>query len=318
MAKSIFDKRYIITSLFLYIIVFISISFILTCSLSLFLWDSPLSEEFIRIRAPKTFSNIFILSLLFTSILLLVKYLLFDKPQHKNLEDKIIAEKQKTENIQSDFISNVSHEIKTPLSVISNYVNILQSIEFENPESKQYLDIIQEQTKKISSMVTDILKLNKLENQTFEIKKEKINIGDFICESLLLFEHIWQEKNINIETKVNEYSLINTDKRLLELVFNNLISNALKFTEKNGRVFVACTENKNFVTIEVSDTGCGISSDIGNRIFDKFYQGDTSHKIEGNGLGLALVKQIIDVLSGEITVKSEIGKGSTFIIKLNK
>ena len=318
MGKGVFDKRYVIQSLFLYIIVFVSISFILTCSLSLFLWDAPLSVDFIRASAPKTFSNVFILSFLFTCILMLVKYLVFDKPQQVNHKKQINEEKNKVGSIQSDFISNVSHEIKTPLSVISNYVNLLQSSELENSESKQYLDIIQEQTKKISEMVTNILKLNKLENEAFELKKENFNLSDFICESLLSFEHIWQEKNINIETNINENIIINTDKRLLELVLNNLISNALKFTEKKGSIFIACSENKYFITIEVTDTGCGISPDIGNRIFDKFYQGDISHKIDGNGLGLALVKQIIDVLSAEITVKSEVRKGSSFFVTLKK
>ena len=318
MYKNSMDKGYIFTSLLVYFFVFVSISFILTCSLSLFLWDAPLSVDFIRASAPKTFSNVFILSFLFTCILMLVKYLVFDKPQQVNHKKQINEEKNKVESIQSDFISNVSHEIKTPLSVISNYVNLLKSSEFQNPEDNKYLDIIQTQTIKISEMVTNILKLNKLENKTFEVKKEIFNLSDFICNSLLSFEHIWQNKNIDIQTNVNENIFIKTDKQLLELVFNNLFSNALKFTESNGCVFVDCSEDKNFIYLEVTDTGCGISSEIGKRIFEKFYQADTSHKVDGNGLGLALVKEIIDILAGEITVKSELGKGSTFLITLKK
>jgi len=135
-------------------------------------------------------------------------------------------------------------------------------------------------------------------------------------QTLLNFESIWEEKNISIDVNLEENIFINTDKNFLEIVCNNLISNALKFTEPRGKVYVSCYKESNFVAICIQDTGCGISKETGKHIFEKFYQGDTSHKEQGNGLGLALVKKIIDVLGAKISITSELGKGSTFIIKL--
>ena len=124
------------------------------------------------------------------------------------------------------------------------------------------------------------------------------------------------EKNIEIETNIEEGLIINSDKRLLEIVCSNLFSNALKFTEPGGKVSVSCYKEGKKFTVSVADTGCGISTETGKHIFEKFYQGDTSRKSEGNGLGLALVKKIIDVLGGEISVQSQLGKGSVFTVKL--
>lgn len=156
MNNNIFKKSYLVTSLLVYFFVFISISFCITCSLSLFLWESPLTEEFIRLRAPRTFGNIFILSFLFTTILMILKYLIFDLPQHIKTNQSNVEEKIKIENLQNDFISNVSHEIKTPLAVIINYVSLLKNSDINESEREQYINNIEKQTNKISQLVSTI------------------------------------------------------------------------------------------------------------------------------------------------------------------
>ena len=130
------------------------------------------------------------------------------------------------------------------------------------------------------------------------------------------FEAVWEEKNIDIETDIEEEVFIDSDPELLTLVWNNLFSNAMKFTGNNGKVSLSLKTDGEFAVVRVSDTGCGISPETGRHIFEKFYQGDTSHAAQGNGLGLALVKRVADIVGGEISVSSEVGKGSIFTIKL--
>lgn len=345
-----FKKQKFLFSLMSYIFIFIGISFILTCSIILFLYDSPLTEEFIRSRAPRTFSNVFILSFIFTCIVMIIKYYFFDKQidliknatdeinkgnytykiytdskiqKNSDLEyiieniNKISEQFSDLENLQNSFLSNVSHELKTPLTVIKNYANLLENENLNSEERNTYCKIISDTISKLNSLVENILKLNKLENKKILPKYSKFNLADFLGQTLLTFEQIWEEKNILLDVNLDENIFINTDKTLLEIVCNNIISNALKFTEPNGKVFISCYKDESYASIYIQDTGCGISNETGKHIFEKFYQGDTSHKEQGNGLGLALVKRIIDVLGAEIAIKSEVGVGSTFIIKIN-
>lgn len=145
---------------------------------------------------------------------------------------------------------------------------------------------------------------------------KKYNLSEQLCECLLQFENIWEEKNINMKTNIEDDVFIYADNELLSLVWNNLISNALKFTDENGLVSVELKIEEEYVVITIKDTGCGMSAETGKHIFDRFYQGDTSHATQGNGLGLALVKRVIDVVNGEIFVQSELGIGSKFEIRL--
>ena len=125
-------------------------------------------------------------------------------------------------------------------------------------------------------------------------------------------------KNIEIETEIEDSVYINSDSELLSLVWNNLFSNAFKFTENGGAVSVSLSADDEYATVKISDTGCGISAETGKHIFEKFYQGDTSHAMKGNGLGLALVKRVVDIMQGEISVQSKVGKGSTFTVRLKR
>jgi len=226
-------------------------------------------------------------------------------------------ELSKNEILKNDFISNVSHEIKTPLSVIQNYSKALLNDGLSNEKRKEYLKGLTIQTKKLSNLISNILKLNKLENQQILPEIEKINLDELLRVSILEFENLFEKKEIEVICDIEEVKLYSS-KSLLEIVFNNLISNAIKFTENDGQIVVSLKQNKTHAIIKIKDNGCGISKEVGEHIFEKFYQGDTSHSSEGNGLGLALVKKVIDILGGEISIESKVGVGTTFIIKLKK
>jgi signal transduction histidine kinase len=134
----------------------------------------------------------------------------------------------------------------------------------------------------------------------------------------LQYESTWERKNIEIETDIAEGVLVSADSELLSLVWNNLFSNAFKFTEDGGRVALTLTADEKYATVKVTDTGCGMSSEVGAHIFEKFYQGDTSRATQGNGLGLALVKRVVDIMQGEIGVESAVGVGTTFTVKIRR
>lgn len=227
----------------------------------------------------------------------------------------VARELGKSEILKSDFISNVSHEIKTPIAIIQNCVTIMQSKDITEDERIGYAKTAEEATRRLNNLVTNILKLNKLENQEITKNYERFCLTGVLEKSILGFEEIIETKELFLDVQIEDVTIV-SNKTYLELVFNNLISNAIKFTENGGTIGISVTPISGGALVAVSDTGCGISKEDGARIFDKFYQGDTSHSQEGNGLGLPLVKKVIDVLGGKIMVQSELGKGTTFTIEL--
>ena len=229
--------------------------------------------------------------------------------------NKMAAELAKTEVLHTDFISNVSHELKTPLAVIQNYAAALQNESLGAKTRQKYADTLVSASKRLTALVTNILKLNKLENQELTPEYEKVRLGDMLAETIVQFDELIESKNLELECDLDEVELVSCPN-YLEIVWNNLLSNAIKFTDAGGKISVSVKRAEGGAVVKVSDTGCGISPETGAHIFEKFYQGDTSHSKEGNGLGLALVKKVIDVIGGEITVESEEGKGSTFTVRL--
>ena len=222
------------------------------------------------------------------------------------------------ETLRTDFISNVSHEMKTPLSVMQNYGTLLQAPEIPAETRIEYAKGVADASRRMADMMTNILKLNRLENQQIFPKMEVFDLGEQLCECLLQYESVWEKANIEIETDIAEDVKVKADAELLSLVWNNLFSNAFKFTEAGGTVSVSLTATNHLAIVKVRDTGCGMTPEIGSHIFEKFYQGDTSHSTQGNGLGLALVKRVVDIMQGEINVESTVGKGTTFTVKIEK
>lgn len=230
----------------------------------------------------------------------------------------LASELSGVETLRTDFIANVSHELKTPLAVIQNYATMLQSPDIDEQTRLEYAKAITDTTRRLSSLITNILKLNRLENQQIFPEKQEYYLGEQLCECLLNFESEWEKKSLEIETEIDDDIRVTADSELLSVVWNNLFSNAVKFTESGGKIGVSLHRENGFAVVSVSDTGCGISPETGKHIFEKFYQGDTSHAAQGNGLGLALVKRIIDITGGEISAQSTLGKGSTFTVKLKE
>ena len=228
------------------------------------------------------------------------------------------AELSSTETLKTDFISNVSHEMKTPLAVIKNYAELLQAPELTEADRMEYAQSVEEAASKMTELITNILRLNRIENQNIVPEIKRYDVCRQLADCLLQFESRWEEKQVEPDFDLEDSAYINADESLMELVWNNLMSNAIKFTEPGGQITVRQRTEGGKVVVSFTDTGCGMSAEAQKRIFDKFYQGDTSHATEGNGLGLALVQRVMTLLGGEVTVESELGKGSTFTVSLPK
>lgn len=336
-----------------YVMFFLLVAFLVTCSMLLFVTvmvdtlNLNLTSENISMAAKLTFGNIILLSALFTIIdAFRRKYTTEKITEHiasaavqivqgdfnvriepvnqMGIDDnfneiihcfnKMAEELSGVETLRTDFIANVSHEMKTPLAIMQNYGTLLQQSNLTEEDRLEYAKGVSEGSKRLADMMTNILKLNKLEKQQIYPKTEAYDLGEQLCECLLQFENVWEDKNIEIETDLAEDVKVNTDGELLSLVWNNLFSNAFKFTPSGGKVSLILEATEQHVIVKIMDTGCGMSPEVGVHIFEKFYQGDTSHATQGNGLGLALVKRVIDILHGEISVESTIGKGSTFVV----
>lgn len=230
--------------------------------------------------------------------------------------NKMVEELGSIETLKTDFVSNVSHEMKTPIAVIKNSAQMLQLGTLSEEEKIEYAKNIDDAAGRLSDLITNILKLNKLDNQRIVPEVKNYNVCRQICECVLQLEDIWDEKEINLELEIEDAAMVRADESLLELVWNNLLSNAVKFTEPGGSITVRQVSEETCVKVSVSDTGCGMSQESINHIFDKFYQGDTSHAKEGNGLGLALVKRALELMDGDVQVVSKEGIGSTFTVIL--
>lgn len=348
----------VLSSIQKYLVYFLLISFIITCCMLLFIntmsasMEVTLSEGEIRRAAQVTFLNVMLLSLFCTVIDGIRRKFMVERPvkQIVSAAEKIIQgdltariqplrgpfngsgdfhaiiacfnrmaeELSGIETLRTDFISNVSHELKTPLAVMQNYGTMLGQADLSEEKRLEYAKAITDASRRLANLITNILKLNKLENQEIYPNTNDYDLGEQLCECLLDFEELWERKNLEIETDIEENVTINADAEMLSLVWNNLFSNAIKFTDEGGKVSLSVKTEGGFAIVKVADTGCGISRETGAHIFEKFYQGDTSHATKGNGLGLALVKRVMDITGGDISVESGLGRGSIFTVKIRR
>lgn len=338
-----------------YFTVFLLVGFVITCCTMLFIQtfsattNIPLTDENISAAAKVTFLNVVLLSLIFCIADSIRRRLTVErpvkhiteaaermvagdfsvriKPQGRFATDdtfnqiidcfnKMAEELGSVETLRTDFIANVSHEMKTPLAVMQNYGTLLQAPGISEEKRVEYAKGITDASRRMADMMSNILKLNRLENQQIYPKSEEYDLGEQLCECLIQYENVWETSDIQIETDIAENVRVNADGELLCLVWNNLLSNAFKFTDPGGRVSVSLTAEDGYAVVKIQDTGCGMSPETGAHIFEKFYQGDTSRSVQGNGLGLALVKRVVDILQGEIGVESALGEGSTFTVTI--
>ena len=340
-----------------YLVFFLIVAFVVSCCMMLFvtvLADTMglvFTKDNIAAAAKLTFGNVLLITIISATIDYIRRKRMVDRPVKQIMDaldqvmqgdfkvrippvkefagetgfnqiidaiNKMTAELRGTETLRTDFIANVSHELKTPLAVMGNYATMLQKPGISEEDRVEYAKAISHSSRRLAALITNILKLNKLENQQIFPQLDEYDLGEQLCENLLQFEDIWEKKNLNIETDIEDDVRIRSDAELLSLVWNNLISNAVKFTPEGGTIGVSLKTEGNLVIVSVSDTGCGIRPEVGPHIFEKFYQGDTSHATQGNGLGLALVKRVVDILNGEISVQSVYGQGSTFTVKFRR
>ena len=220
-----------------------------------------------------------------------------------------------TEILQTDFVSNVSHEFKTPINAIEGYSMLLQSSDNLNDDQQQYVEKIVFNTQRLSSLVGSILLLSKLENQQISTGHTHYRLDEQIRQSIVALDHTWESKNISLDVEMDRVDYLGNES-MMRHVWDNLIGNAIKFSPRGGAVWIRLTQQNNVVQFTVEDRGPGIPEDSKKRIFDKFYQADSSHKQEGNGLGLALAKRIVTNIGGEISAENVPEGGCRFTVIL--
>lgn len=226
-------------------------------------------------------------------------------------------ELRSTEILQSDFVSNVSHEIKTPITSIEGYTMLLQKEETSEESKKLFVEKILFNTRRLSELVGNILLLSKIDNQAIETQKKKFRLDEQIRQVILILEPKWLEKEIEFDVELDSITYEGNDE-LIYHIWSNLLDNAIKFSPQGGMIRLRLREEEENYVFVIEDEGPGIPQEDQQRIFQKFYQADGSRKQEGNGLGLALVKNIVDLYHGEIVVENLPKQGCRFIVKLNR
>jgi len=228
----------------------------------------------------------------------------------------MVTELGSTDTMKNDFIATVSHEFKTPLAIIQNYASALENEDLDPQTRREYLETLRTASGNLAEMVTNILRLNKIENQTIPLHAESYDVCSQLCDCVAGFSDKLDEKNLELDADMEDTAEICADQEMLSLVWNNLLSNAIKFTEPGGEIRIQQFSDDKTVTVKIADTGCGMDAETLRHVFDKFYQGDSSHSKEGNGLGLALVRRVLELFHGKVEVESKIGEGSTFTVTL--
>ena len=218
------------------------------------------------------------------------------------------------EILKNDFISNFSHEIKTPIAIMNGYINLLKRNEMSKEERDEYIDKLYNSSINLSNLISNILKLNKLVNS--EIELNYVNLSNVLENVIISYDELINNKKINFDIDMDDRLIKYTNESFIQLIFSNLISNAIKFSKYEGIVEIKLKNKNDYIEFMVKDNGLGMSKDTIIHIFNRFYQGDTSHKTEGNGLGLSMVKKAIDRLGYKISIESEEEKGSTFIVDI--
>ncbi len=220
-----------------------------------------------------------------------------------------------TEILQTDFVSNVSHEFKTPINAIEGYSMLLQGGENLTDDQRQYVDKIVYNTQRLSTLVGSILLLSKIENQSIPTGQTVYRLDEQIRQSIVALEPAWEKKETEFDAELESIEYLGNET-IIRHVWDNLISNAIKFGPQGGLISMRLVRQGDTAVFTIDDEGPGLSEDAKKHIFDKFYQADSSHKEEGNGLGLALVKRILDISGGEITVENRPTGGCRFAVTL--
>lgn len=230
--------------------------------------------------------------------------------------NKMAEELENTAMLRSDFINNFSHEFKTPIVSIAGFTKLLKRGNLTEQQKMEYLDIIETESLRLSAMATNVLNVTKIENQTILTDITKFNLSEQIRSSVLLLESTWVKKNIEFSLEFDEQEIY-ANEELLKQVWINLIDNAIKFSPEYGLIVIKIIDHGDTYTILVANSGNEIPKEKQKKIFDKFYQADESHSSEGNGIGLAIVKRVVELHYGDVLVECENGI-TTFAVELSK
>lgn len=229
----------------------------------------------------------------------------------------MIKQLDSVSTLSNDFAANVSHEFKTPLTAVEGYAMLLQDPTLTEEERQEYIEQILSNVHRLTELVGNILLLSKIENKGLADAYSQFPLDEQIRQAVVLLQSQWAEKDLIIDAELDEVT-VRSSRELLSHVWSNLIGNAIKFSPRGGTVALRLMEQKECVVFTVRDEGCGMSTEVQQRIFEKFYQGDPSHKAMGHGLGLPMVKRIVELSEGVIEVESQEGQGSLFRVILPK
>jgi signal transduction histidine kinase len=229
--------------------------------------------------------------------------------------NEMAQELSSIETLRSDFISNISHEFKTPIVSIKGFAKRLKKGTLSEEQRNEYIDIIISESDRLTRLSSNVLLLSRLENTEKVMEKALYPLDEQIRRAILLLEPQLQKKRLEVDAKIESVQIF-AGEEVLSHLWINLLGNAIKFSPDGGTVGISLTQNGSEAVVTVSDTGAGMDEEMQRHIFDKFYQGDTSRATEGNGLGLSLVKRILELENGRISVDSEPGKGTRFIVSL--
>ena len=232
--------------------------------------------------------------------------------------NKMASDLDGIELFRNDFINNFSHEFKTPIVSIKGFAKQLQSENLTDEQRAEYVSIIASESERLANMSTNILLLTKLENQQIVSEKTVFSLDEQMRNCIILLENLWAEKNIEFDLEAMGDVQYEFNEEMLSHVWINLITNAINFTPAGGSIRISLLDEGEFIVCAIEDTGIGMSEEVRERIFEKFYQGDRSRHTTGNGIGLNIVKRIIALAGGQISVQSNIDKGSVFTITLPK
>ena len=229
--------------------------------------------------------------------------------------NKMVAELGSIESLRSDFISNVSHEFKTPLSSMQGYATLLQDDDITPEERREYSRMIIDDAKQLSELTSNILFLSRIENQGIAIERSTFRLDESLRRAILMLQHKWEAKEQNISPNLDSVTYTGSESMLMQ-AWINLLDNAIKFTPVGGSISVELRADVDNAVVDIIDSGCGMDEETLHHMFEKFYQGNRARSSEGNGLGLSLVQRIVALEGGNIFAESSLGVGTAFTVTL--
>lgn len=229
--------------------------------------------------------------------------------------NKMCDELQSVQMLRYDFINSYSHEFKTPIASIKGFAELLLEKDMSKEEQQMYLQIIVDESERLSSLSRNTILLSKLSSQSIVSGQEEYDLGEQLRQSSIILSGKWLDKNIEFDCQLDEVHYIG-NKEMMYHLWLNLLDNAVKYTPEGGKITVCLLKDGDDAVVKIADTGAGISEEVRNHLFEPYFQGDSSHSNHGLGLGLSIVKRIVELCSGSIIVESEVGSGSTFTVRL--